>query len=180
MSTQRCRLRASVAEDYAGLLSAVECEQFPAALPLAELHRQGRLRLWFDALLRRAAEGSAQVLSIEASHPGEPCVGQVSLVAISDTKHWNLSFWLHPSQWGRGLVVDAAKAALGQAYERFDIDCVVAGAAAWNVRSLRTLAKLGFEPVRSDEPALAGLAIPLASLMYLLSKAKWNSTQWCS
>lgn len=180
ISTQRCRLRPSVPEDYAALLSAVESAQFPAALPLAQLHRQGRLRVWFDTMLRCAAEGGAYVLSIEPGSEGGPCVGQVSLAAMRDTQHWNLSFWLHPSQWGRGLVVDAAKAALGYAYGRLDLDCVVAGAAAWNVRSLRTLAKLGFEPVRSDDPAFADLSIPQASLMYSLSKAKWDSTRWCS
>lgn len=179
LTAQRCRLRPATSEDYAGLLSAVESVQFPAALPLAHMHLEGRLPTWFEALLASARDGRAHVYSIEGDGPGGPCVGQVSLVAIGDTKHWNLSFWLHPSQWGKGLAVDAASAVLKHAYERLGIERVIAGAAAWNARSTRTLAKLGFDPIRNGDPVLDGLAAPAASHM-LLSKAKWEQTSQCT
>lgn len=176
LATQRCRLRPATPADYAGLISAVESAQFPAALPLVKMHQEGRLTAWFDTLLASARDGRAHVYSIEVDGPGGPCVGQVSLVAIGDTKNWNLSFWLHPSHWGKGLVVEAASAVLEHAYGRLGIERVVAGAAVWNTRSTLALAKLGFDPVQNGDPALEGLAAPKTSLIYLLSKVKWEQT----
>ena len=63
--------------------------------------------------------------------------------SASDTQA-ELSYWLGKAYWGRGFVLEAAHAALGEATATFGMTVAKAAALADNWRSIRVLEKLGF------------------------------------
>jgi RimJ/RimL family protein N-acetyltransferase len=148
--TNRCLLRPATPEDYDALIAAIGSPSFPQELPLPDLYRQGKLKAWFDSMLTMSKEGKACVLSIDLQS-GERCIGQVSLVRRGTSASWNLAFWLHSSHWGAGVAAEAAQAMIRHAFTVMMVDEVWAGAALWNRRSIRTLDKLGLQPVESAQ-----------------------------
>ncbi len=172
LSTDRCLLRPSVVADYRALVASVESPAFPSELPLAQLHKQAKLKSWFEAMLAMSSDGRASLFSIDAKE-GQRCIGQVSLVAFKDCPSWNLAFWLNPSNWGQGLAAEASKVVLSYAFTECDIDSITAGAALWNPRSAQVLAKLGFQPIECDDAALVGQTVPPSMQMFAISKTFW-------
>lgn len=64
-----------------------------------------------------------------------------------------ISYFLAPAAWGRGLATELVAAALSLAFDELALPAVSAFAMADNRASLRVLEKCGFEFLR-DEPAL--------------------------
>jgi RimJ/RimL family protein N-acetyltransferase len=135
ISTNRCLLRHARPFDYDALFAAINMPDFPQDLPLAGLHRQGKLKAWLDSMLEMSANGRACLFSIDL-RSGEKCIGQVSLVRRGQSASWNLAFWLHPSYWGNGIALEAAGAMIRHAFSVMPIEEIWAGAALWNERSM--------------------------------------------
>jgi len=164
ISTKRCVLRLATPEDYDALLAGVSAPAFPPELPLAKLYRQQKLNAWLDTNVALATSKRACLLSVDLLG-GEPCIGQVSLSHIDDSPHWNLAFWLHPAHWGRGLASEAALAAVAYGFTTLGIPEIRAGAARWNVRSMKTLRQIGLLPLPSADayPTTPGTKAPFLS-----------------
>jgi RimJ/RimL family protein N-acetyltransferase len=158
--TDRCLLRPATRDDYDAIIAAIESPAFPQELPLPDLYRQGKLQAWFDSILVMSQEGKACVFSIDLQS-GARGIGQVSLVRRGTSASWNLAFWLHSSYWGAGLAAEAARAMIRYAFTVMTVGEVWAGAALWNQRSIKTLDKLGLQPVDSEQldSDLSGLHI---------------------
>jgi RimJ/RimL family protein N-acetyltransferase len=148
--TDRCLLRPATPRDYDALVAGIGAPEFPRQLPLAALHRQGKLKSWLDSIIAMSVDGRACLFSIDL-RTGERCIGQVSLVQRDISASWNLAFWLHPSYWGRGLAVETATAIVRYAFTVMEIQEVWAGAALWNQRSMKTLLSLGLLSIQEVE-----------------------------
>jgi RimJ/RimL family protein N-acetyltransferase len=155
LQTNRCVLRQAAPDDYSALVANIEAPEFPAALPLALMHREGKLRVWFESMLSKSAEGKAHVLSIELRGESR-CIGQVSLTPVNDSASWNLAFWLQPAYWGKGLALETTQAALDYFFNELALSNIVAGAAGWNVRSVQLLEKLGAKLQVADSAVSPG------------------------
>ena len=175
ISTDRCWLRAASASDYAALDAAIGSPQFPYELPLADLKRRGKLQAWFESMLALPLEGRARVFSIDLAG-GTRCVGQVSLMQRDVPASWNLSYWLHPSCWGAGFAVEAAQAVIRYGFTAMAVGEVWAGAARWNQRSIRTLDKLGLQPVENTPPSNGAGSAPDDLHICSLSRERWLQT----
>ena len=57
----------------------------------------------------------------------------------------SLGYWLGKSYWGRGIMSEASKAAVGWFFDNHDVDVLLSGAFADNIGSLRIQEKLGFD-----------------------------------
>jgi RimJ/RimL family protein N-acetyltransferase len=141
--TNRCLLRYAAPSDYDALVAAISAPEFPTELPLASLYRKGKLKAWLDSM---SADRRACLFSVDL-HTGESCIGQVSLIQREQSSSWNLAFWVHPSYWGRGLALEAARSVVEYAFRTMPIQEIWAGAALWNQRSINTLVKLGLIPI---------------------------------
>ncbi len=64
-TTVRCLLRPAIPSDYEALRSGIEAPGFPTALPLTDLHRHGKLKLWMGSLLEKSVCGNALLFSID-------------------------------------------------------------------------------------------------------------------
>jgi [ribosomal protein S5]-alanine N-acetyltransferase len=86
---------------------------------------------------------------------------------LEDKIH-ELGFHLRPTYWGRGLALEAARAAIGYAFETTGAKGLSAGHHPGNVNSKKVLEKLGFQFTHDEYFAALGMSIPY----YLLAKRR--------
>lgn len=172
--TKRCALRLAIRADYEALLAGVTAPAFPSELPLANLYRQQKLEAWLNSNVALSMERKACLLSIDL-HTGEHCIGQVSLSQKDESTSWNLAFWLHPTQWGKGLASEAAIAGLTYGFTVLGISEIWAGAAAWNARSMRMLRQIGLRPIPPSGTSERASAATAPFLAFSISREAWLS-----
>jgi len=81
--------------------------------------------------------------------------GTIFLGVVPETRAAELACLLAPHAWGRGIALEAARAVVQHAFAQLPVDTIWASAHPGNVRSLRTMQKLGMvqvgiEPVRYE------------------------------
>ena len=74
-------------------------------------------------------------------------VGSIGLVPKNDVyrKSMEIGYWLGEDFWGKGIITEAVGAISNYAFERFDIVRLYADVFEWNIASIRTLEKNGYE-----------------------------------
>jgi RimJ/RimL family protein N-acetyltransferase len=77
-----------------------------------------------------------------------------------------LGFHLKPKYWGQGLAVEAARAAIGFAFENIGAQALCAGHHPGNMNSKKVLEKLGFHYTHDEYFPALGMDIPY----YLLAR----------
>jgi RimJ/RimL family protein N-acetyltransferase len=82
-----------------------------------------------------------------------------------------LSYWLSKRNWGKGLVVEAACAAIANAVSRFSVTTIRAAAMKHNSRSVRVLEKLGFHEEGTHLACKLGQEQPVELRMFWLNFA---------
>ena len=85
----------------------------------------------------------SEEFTFAVEHDGE-VVGACGLIVSEDGREAELGYWIGRPYWGRGLATDAARAAVAFAFDRTDVDRVVALPLAANAPSRRVLEKAGF------------------------------------
>jgi RimJ/RimL family protein N-acetyltransferase len=93
-----------------------------------------------------------------------------------------LGYRLYPAFWGRGLATEGARALIRSAFERQQVDRVVATTMADNTGSCRVLEKCGMRRVRTfyypDADEMPGAEH--GDYVYELTRGDWASTGRCS
>jgi ribosomal-protein-alanine N-acetyltransferase len=64
-----------------------------------------------------------------------------------DGRRGGLGYWLGEAYHGQGYMVEAAAAAVAEAFARFDLDAIEAGAQPANAPSLAVMRRLGMQPI---------------------------------
>lgn len=100
---------------------------------------------WFIRRCKRERkEGSGFTFAIEFK-PESRSIGMIGLSNYSaENRRAVLGYWLGRPYWGRGIASEAVKLALIFAFERFELDRVLAHVWHPNVASARVLEKCGF------------------------------------
>ncbi|MCX7205607.1 MAG: GNAT family N-acetyltransferase [Proteobacteria bacterium] len=140
--TPRCRIRPAVVGDLTALERAVGSPEFPQALPLARLHREGKLSHWLERLCTYDVAPKLWSITMRSS---PECIGQVALVPELKLGTYWLSYWLTPAYWGRGIAKECIAALLRQSAAMPNYQVVVAVVAESNPRSISVLRGLGFK-----------------------------------
>lgn len=140
--TKRLLLRPGWSEDAPALFRAFADER--VVMPLSRAPWPYRLDHAETFLAREPDRGFPHFLIVERSDPEAPIIGGVGFHEADGAPE--LGYWLAPEKWGRGLMTEAAQAALDAAraclgYRRF-----VSGHFFDNPASGRVLEKLGFRP----------------------------------
>lgn len=87
-------------------------------------------------------EGSAYSFTIHNKQDYN-FIGRVSIRRQPEQDMWNLGFWIHPNQQGKGYMTEATKAVIKFGFEILDAKKIVAHHAVWNKKSERVLQKAG-------------------------------------
>lgn len=137
--TQRLLLRPHRLEDADAI--AVTLADFSVARMLARVpapyHRQDALDWLVAQAAVKAPEWTLAICDTDGRHLG--------MVGI-EMRHglWHLGYWLNSSVWGRGLMTEAAGAALKAFFKKMPDLQVHSGMFSDNPGSLRVQQKLGF------------------------------------
>lgn len=87
-------------------------------------------------------EGRAYSFTIEEKSTGR-FLGRISVRREAEPDVWNLGFWTHPREQGRGYMSEAAQRVVTFGFEELDAVRIEARHAVWNKASERVLRKLG-------------------------------------
>jgi RimJ/RimL family protein N-acetyltransferase len=128
---------AALGDDRAAAEQLIQAA-LPTDWPLPELH---------PLLARQAASSEQETefgiwLIIERA--AATVVGDAGFKGPPADRRVEIGYSIIPSHRRRGYATEAARALVGWALERDDIDTVVAACAVDNVASIRTLKRLGF------------------------------------
>ena len=112
-----------------------------------------------DAWVTEALDGKEPFGLWLLEGSGDELLGCVRLCPVPDgAASAELTYVLHPSQWGRGLAMAMSRAALGRAFEHEACESILAGADVANGRSVAVMSRLGMELLREVEyPAGPGV-----------------------
>ncbi len=141
--TENLVLRPPAEQDLAptsAMLADLSVSRMLARVP--HPYRLKDAQAWF-AMVER---GDREAL-IFAISTGGPAIGMIGFK--QERGENSVGFWLGREYWGRGLMSEAARAAIAGFFNRFDCDALHAGAFEDNPASLRVQQKLGFEIVGS-------------------------------
>jgi [ribosomal protein S5]-alanine N-acetyltransferase len=72
-------------------------------------------------------------------------MGRIGVRKTNRMDVWNLGFWMHPEQQGRGYMTEAATAVLIFGFEELGATKIEASYALWNKASRRVLEKVGMK-----------------------------------
>lgn len=148
IGTPRLLLRPVMAIDVPALathLADLDVTRWLARVP----HPYGLTdaRAFVDHVGLAAVAGTAVTLAIQhAGKGGEAsAIGVVAVHGLDGTPEFG--YWLGKTWWGRGLMTEAAGAALAWIYANLTVDEIVSGAFEGNEASLRIQKRFGFRVV---------------------------------
>ena len=145
LETPRCRLRAPSEADVPHVFSASRVPGFSDGMVWSPPETVEELYGPLERNLAAWRAGTAYTFTVETSEL--VFVGRVALRQTAQDG-WNLGFWTHPEQQGRGYTAEAATAVLQFGFTRLGAERVEACHALWNLKSRRVLEQLGMVFVR--------------------------------
>ena len=141
LTTTRCLLRHISEADIPHVFSASRIAGFNHGMVWDPPHEQSELLESHHEFCKAWKEGSAYVFTIESK---EDFIGRVSIRSDEKPGLWNLGFWTHPQQQGKGFMTEAVKRILTFGFEQLGAIEIEACHASWNEASKRVLEKSGF------------------------------------
>lgn len=146
--TERLVMRRAEVRDLAPLhrvLSDHEAMRYWSTPPHGTLHQTRR---WLKEMMASPDDASDDFV---VEFEGE-VIGKAGFWRLPE-----IGYILHPDYWGRGLGHECLSALVARAFERPEIDSLIADVDPRNAASLRLLAKLGFvETRRAQRTILVG------------------------
>lgn len=88
------------------------------------------------------AEDLAYCFTIESKDSAE-FIGRISIRKKEDENLWDLGFWTHPKQQGKGYMSEAVQAVIEFGFRELRASTIVACHALWNKQSEKVLKKNG-------------------------------------
>lgn len=123
---------------------------------------------WINRTRRRAEDGTAMVLAIVEAGEHFPA-GMVGLFGLDrGDGSARLGYWLVNHARGRGLASAAARALVGWAFERLELDEVVIDREASNLASARVAEKLG--AIETDAQLVVYQGAEVELIRYVLQR----------
>ena len=102
-------------------------------------------------------------------------IGAIS-IAIHDGGAWaNLGYGLHPDHWGKGLVVEAVRPLIPDAFKYLEVGRIEISAAAPNLASRRVAEKLGFTYEGTLRQRMVVREKRYDAVYYGLLRGEWRS-----
>lgn len=147
IETARLRLRLVDERDAAAAVRLVtpDVSRWLASWPSPLDEAAAALR--FRQLREVADRGDGLPFAIERLDDGE-MIGLVMIMrSRDDARRGGLGYWLGEPYHRRGYMVEAARAAVAEAFARLDLDAIEAGAQPDNAPSLAIMQRLGMRAI---------------------------------
>jgi len=134
LDTPRCRLRHVSEADFPHVWSASRVPGFNDGMRWDPPQQEWELLAPYRRTLQQWADDLAYQFTIEERSDGR-FIGRIVIRRMAEPDVWNIGFWTHPREQGRGYMTEAARRILQFGFEDLR--------ATWNKASGRVLQKLG-------------------------------------
>ena len=176
IETERLRLRPFRSEDLDDIWPVVSDPEFPKLMSWSAHTERAQAAGFIDATGASLADGTGATWAIEQ---GGHVIGCVALEDIAWTvRAWRvdraeLGYWLAPAHWGKGLMTEAADAAVRFGFHTIGLHKITVGCIAENTASRRVIEKLGFRFVGRQEDHVWRDGRWWSRLRYELTAGEW-------
>jgi [ribosomal protein S5]-alanine N-acetyltransferase len=172
IETTRCLLRCPSAADIPDVFAATRFAGFndgmqwepPATMDELDQPLREQLLAW--------AAGSMYGFTI-AEPASNRLLGRVGIRKTERVGGWNLGFWMHPEQQGRGYMTEAVTATMAFGFDRLAATHIEASYALWNKSSQRVLEKVGMKFIAYIPHAFQKQGRWIEANKMRISKAEW-------
>ena len=142
--TARCVLRRPLLDDASDIFAATRFAGFndgmqwepPATLEELDEPFREQMLAW--------EAGSMYTFTI-ADLSTNRLLGRVGIRKTNRASIWNLGFWTHPEQQGKGYMTESVRAILAFGFDELGATQIEASYALWNKSSRRVLEKVGMK-----------------------------------
>ena len=146
--TERLTLRAWQPDDLDDLYAVTARDGVGQMLGWTPHTRIGQAKEMLEGLIRNSTAFAVIYEGRAVGSLGIPRYSETNFPEFKDRRCRELSFFLSPDYWGRGLIPEAVKEVLRWLFTDVGLDAVFCGHFVFNVRSAHVQRKLGFRPVR--------------------------------
>jgi len=150
LETERLRLRPFSHADLDDLWPVVSDPEFPKHMSWRAHADRAETASFIDAANARVTEGTGVTWAIEHAGHAIGCIGLEGMVwgmRALRVDRAELGYWLAPAHWKRGLISEAADAAVRCGFHTIGLHKITVGCFVENLASRRVIEKLGFRPV---------------------------------
>ena len=176
LRTPRCRLRIPTEEDIPHVYSASQTAGFNDGMlwdPPATIQE---LREPYERSLESWEQGTAYSFSIDSLSTGK-FIGRISIRKTDEAGVWNIGFWTHPTQQGRGFMWEATSAIIELGFEKLDAKRIEACHALWNVGSQKLLEKVGMIFIKHIPEGFQKRGEWVAENLMAIDRVNWISNK---
>lgn len=136
----------------------------PANIEEIKAHLPKTLAAW--------AEGSGFAFSIY-DRSENTFLGRISIRETPDPAIWNIGFWTHPAQQGKGIMTEALATILKFGFQTLNAQTIEAEYATWNEASKKVLHKNDFQFVKHIPQGFQKKGVWVSENKVSLSKERW-------
>ena len=141
LNTARCILRHVSEEDIAHVFAATRFEGFNDGMTWDPPQEECDLLAPYRRNCEAWRAGTDYLFTIE-SHAGE-FIGRISIGRTETEGLWNVGFWTHPDDQGKGYMTEALRRVLAFGFDELAACEIAAQCATWNAASRRVMEKVG-------------------------------------
>ena len=143
LKTKRCKLRISQKEDIPFIFSATRYKGFNDGMLWDAPDTEVELIESYENCLIAWRNNESYGFTI-CRKLDDRQLGRIVISSKCD-RVWTTGFWLHPEQQGEGYMTEALRAILKLGFETLGAERIEAYHALWNVKSERTLTRVGMK-----------------------------------
>lgn len=176
LTTPRLRLRRLSRDDAPHVVSACQTPGFTDGMswePVASIEESHEFT---DYALGMWDKGEKFVWTVEAKDDSS-FIGRVEVGKVPEQPGnvWELGYWIHPMQQGKGYATEAAQEALRYAFEDLKVDSVLSSHHDWNDASGKVLRKIGMRQTGFSEGRTFKHGKPVRAAEFWLDRSEWTS-----
>ncbi len=175
LETERCRLRHVDREDIPHIFSASRYPGFNDGMLWNPPETEDELLVHHENAIAAWENGSAYTFTIVL--PNGDYIGRIGIRRNGDGPVWNLGFWTHPEQQGKGYMTEAAARLMTFGFTELGASDIEACHASWNHASRRVLEKIGMHFVRIIPEGFKKHEEWVEERLMSISRQEWESRQ---
>lgn len=175
LETERCRLRVPTLDDIPHVFSATRYKGFNDGMLWSPPETEAELIKPFEDYLRAWEDGSAYSFGIDLLSGA--FIGRIAIRRNGDGPIWNLGFWTHPEQQGKGYMTEAVARLMKFGFEELGASDIEACHASWNHASRRVLEKNGLRFVRVIPEGFKKHEEWVEERLMSISRQEWENLQ---
>jgi [ribosomal protein S5]-alanine N-acetyltransferase len=178
IETARCLLRCPSIEDIPHVFSATRFAGFNDGM---QWEAPGTIEELDEPLKESLlAWDEGKIFSFTIADPGSNrLLGRIGIRKTDRLDVWNLGFWIHPEQQGRGYMTESAIAIMEFGFNRLEAAQIEASYALWNKSSQRVLEKVGMKSVAYIPHAFQKRGHWIEANKTSMTRQQWLLSQSC-